>query len=73
MSSVTAASAEVVCRLPVPPPFTSSIGATARTASTTAARRSAISRAERLLMKRITGRWRGLPSGRSPTPAMCDS
>ena len=39
--------------LPVPPPFTIGTGATSRTAATTAARRSAISAAERRLMKRI--------------------
>ena len=40
MISVTTGSRVVVWRLPVPPPFTSSMGATSRTAATTAARRS---------------------------------
>ena len=56
--------------LPVPPPFTSGSGATSRTAATTAARRSAISLAERRLICRIGGAWTRLPSGLSPEPAM---
>ena len=46
-SSVTASSAVVPCRLPVPPPFTNSRSASSDTAATTAARRERISRAER--------------------------
>ena len=70
---MTASSPEVVCRLPVPPPFTSSTGATAFTAATISARRSAISRADERCIRRIAGPWRGLPSGLSPTPAMWPS
>ena len=73
MISVTTSSRVVVWMLPVPPPFTIGTGATSRTAATTAARRSAISAAERRLMNRITGSCSGLPSGRSPRPAMCAS
>jgi hypothetical protein len=59
--------------LPVPPPFTIGTGATSRTARTTAARRSAISAAERRLIMRIAGFWALFPSGSSPRPAMCAS
>ena len=55
------ASAPVVCRLPVPPPLTSSTGATALTAATTAARRSAISAADARCIRRIAGPCSGLP------------
>ena len=70
MISVTAGSRRVVWMLPVPPPFTIATGATSRTAATTAARRSAISAADRRFISRISGACRRFPSGRSPRPAM---
>ena len=73
MISVTTGSRVVVWMLPVPPPFTSSMGATSRTAATTAARRSAISATERRLIDRIAGPCQRPVRGRSPSPAMCAS
>ena len=71
---MTAASAAVCCTLPVPPPFTNSrSGATARTAPTTAARRSASSRRATACIARTARDRSGRPATASPTPATCPS
>lgn len=67
--SVTASSAAVCCTLPVPPPFTNSrSGATARTARTTAARRSASSLRAAACISRIARDRSGRPRERVPDP-----
>ena len=73
VTSVTAGSAAVRSIEPVPPPLTKRSGATARTASTIAARRQASSRAESSCMTGSATRMSGLPGGRSPIPAICPS
>ena len=72
-TSVTASSAAVSSRLPVPPPLTIGSSANSRIAATIAARRSASSAAERRCMKRIAAPRRRRPGGRSPTPAIWPS
>ncbi len=57
----------------MPPPLTISTGATARTAATTSARRSAISDTEAFCIRLIAMPCSGLPRGLSPTPAMWPS
>ncbi len=73
MTSVTASSAAVAARLPVPPPLTSSSGVTRETAPTTAARRERISRAEVRCIARIAKFRTRLRGVSSPTPAMWPS
>ena len=73
MTSVTASSAPVVSRLPVPPPLTIGSSQNSPIAATIAARRSASSFAERFCMKRIAAPRRRWPGGRSGTPAIWPS